>query len=137
LPKTSGKSGLHIYIPVSGISYQQARDISEKLGAEIQRLVPKISTQNVSINSRGNKVFIDPSQNDYADTLAAPYSVRPNKIPTVSAPLDWKEIKSGLDPNIFTIETIMKRIKAKGELFKAVFDKKIIQGNLKSVKQFP
>ena len=119
-PKTSGKTGLHIYIPVEGISFETARNCSEKLGSEIQKLVPEISTTNVSISSRGNKVFIDPSQNDYADTLAAVYSVRPDKLPTVSTPLEWKEIKPGLNPKVFTIATIVTRIKKKGDLFKGV-----------------
>jgi bifunctional non-homologous end joining protein LigD len=128
-PKTSGKTGLHIYVPIEGIGFEQARNYSEMLGREIQKMVPKISTVNVSINSRGNKVFIDPSQNDYADTLAAAYSVRPHKVPGVSTPLEWKEIKSGLDPKAFTIDTVLNRIKKKGDLFKDVLDRKIARGN--------
>jgi bifunctional non-homologous end joining protein LigD len=128
-PKTSGKTGLHIYIPVSGFNFQQARNISEKLGEQIQKLVPKISTQQISISLRGNKVFIDPSQNDYADTLASVYSVRPHKIPAVSAPLEWKEIKAGLHPSAFTIDTMLKRIKKKGDLFRGVLDPVIAKKN--------
>ena len=109
--KTSGKTGMHIYIPVTGIDFPQARNFSERLGEEIQALVPDISTTTVSINQRGDKVFIDPSQNDYADTLAAPYSARPYHLPTVSTPLDWKEIKTSLDPEAFTIDTIPGRIR--------------------------
>jgi bifunctional non-homologous end joining protein LigD len=92
LPKTSGKTGMHIYIPVTGITYEQGRNYSEQLGAQIHAIVKNISTLNISLSSRKNKVFIDPSQNDYADTLAAAYSVRPNHKPTVSTPLEWKEI---------------------------------------------
>jgi len=84
---------------------------------------------------RKNKVFIDPSQNDYADTLAAAYSVRPNRIPTVSTPLDWKEVKSGLDPKAFTIDTIGRRLAKKGDLFKAVLDKKIAVANSKMLNK--
>jgi bifunctional non-homologous end joining protein LigD len=129
--KTSGKTGLHIYLPVQGIGYGAARNYSETLGKEIAALIPEIATTTVSISSRGKKIFIDPSQNDYADTLACAYCVRPNKIPTVSTPLDWKEVKAGLDPSAFTIDTIAARVKKKGDLFKGVFDKKIIMANSK------
>lgn len=128
-PKTSGKTGLHIYIPVHGFSFAQARTISESLGEEIHSLVPKISTLDINTNARGNRVFIDPSQNDYADTLAAPYSVRPNKIPSVSTPLEWKEIRQGLDPSTFTIDTILKRLKKTGDLFSDVMSKTIAEKN--------
>ena len=95
----------------------------------IQELVPAISTTQISKNLRGDKVLIDPSQNDYADTLAAAYSVRPNKIPSVSTPLEWKEVNKKLDPANFTIETIGKRIKAKGDLFSEVLNKTIAKKN--------
>jgi bifunctional non-homologous end joining protein LigD len=129
--KTSGKTGMHIYLPVTGIDFPAARHYSELLGEEIHHLVPKISTTHVSVGLRGNKVFIDPSQNDYADTLAAPYSARPYHLPTVSTPLDWKEVKPGLEPKNFTIDTMIDRIKQKGDLFKAVLSKKLAIANLK------
>ncbi|MGN6495478.1 MAG: DNA ligase D [Agriterribacter sp.] len=130
-PKTSGKTGLHIYVPVTGINNARARNVVERLSSEIHDLVPKISTINVSINSRGNKVFVDPSQNDYADTLACAYSARPFKLPTVSTPLEWKEIKPSLTPEDFTIHTIGKRLQKKGDLFAASLDDAIAQANMK------
>ena len=129
--KTSGKTGIHIYLPVSGIDNAGARRYSELLGKEIHQLVPKISTIQISKDLRGNKVLIDPSQNDYADTLASAYSVRPYHIPTVSTPLEWKEVKKGLDPSKFTIQTIHGRIKKKGDLFIEVLDAKNRQHNYK------
>jgi bifunctional non-homologous end joining protein LigD len=127
--KTSGKTGMHIYIPVRGIDYSQARNYSETLGAMIHELVPRVSTTNVSITSRGRKLFIDPSQNDYADTLACAYSVRPHSIPTVSTPLEWKEVKAGLDPSNFTMEAVLKRLEKKRDMFKEVLDEKIAMKN--------
>ena len=128
--KTSGKTGLHIYLPVTGITFLQARAYSEHLGKEICDLIPKIATTEVSIDLRGNKTFIDPSQNDYADTLAAVYSARPYHLPTVSTPLDWKEVKQGLDPSMFTIHTIEKRIQKKGDLFEEVLNKRWAKQNI-------
>jgi len=122
--KTSGKTGMHIYLPVKDIGNKQARVISQSLNEEIYRLVPDISTVTVNRNHRGNKVFIDFSQNDYADTLAAPYSVRPNAAPTVSTPLDWKEVKRGLEPRDFTMHNILKRIGKNGDLFEEVLNQK-------------
>jgi bifunctional non-homologous end joining protein LigD len=127
--KTSGKTGMHIFIPVRGIAFPQARNISEALGEQIHKLVPKISTTNVSVSSRGTKLFIDPSQNDYADTLASAYSVRPHTIPTVSTPLDWKEIKPGLDPAMFTINTVLNRIAKKSDLFNDSLSEAIAKKN--------
>jgi bifunctional non-homologous end joining protein LigD len=133
--KTSGKTGLHIYVPVSGISFEQAKAYSEQLGETIHQLVPAISTTAVSKALRGDKVFIDPSQNDYADTLASAYSVRPNKIPTVSTPLEWKEMNKTLNPAAFTIDTIQKRIQSKGDQFVGVLDKKIAKQNISALKK--
>ena len=99
------------------------------LNNEIHTLVPYISTINVNRNQLDKKVFIDFSQNDYADTLAAPHSVRPNTLPIVSTPIDWKEVKSGLHPQLFTIQTIFKRLNKKGDLFKGVLDPDIASKN--------
>lgn len=134
--KTSGKTGMHIFIPVVGINNAQARAYSMQLGKLIHDLVPKISTLTVSINQRGDKIFIDPSQNDYADTLAAVYSARPYYMPVVSTPLEWTEVTTRLDPHEFTIEMIVARIKKKGDLFKGVFDEKIKAANSKVLMQF-
>lgn len=123
--KTSGKTGLHIYIPCSGFSFEQTRIIANNLADEIHQLVPHISTRSETVNHRKGKVYIDANQNDYGDTLAAPYSVRPYHLPIVSTPLDWKEVKPGLDRYKFTMEEILIRIKKKGELFHDLNDEKI------------
>jgi bifunctional non-homologous end joining protein LigD len=115
--KTSGKTGMHIYLPVTGITFEQARNYSQQLGEQIRSLVPDIATTEITTSQRQDKVFVDPSQNDYADTLAAPYSARPFHVPTVSTPLDWKEVKAGLDPGQFTIDTLIRRTEKKGDLF--------------------
>jgi len=122
-------------LPVTGITFPQGRAYSEHLGKEICQLVPKIATTEVSIDLRGNKTFVDPSQNDYADTLAAAYSARPFHLPTVSTPLDWKEVKQGLDPSTFTIHTIEGRIQKKGDLFKEVLKKRWAEQNILHLKK--
>ena len=69
---------------------------------------------------RLKKVYLDYLQNRHGQTLAAPYSVRPIPGATVSAPLQWQEVKEGLDPSQFTIQTIMKRLSKIGDLWQPV-----------------
>ena len=134
-PKTSGKTGMHMYIPCQGFSFVEARKIALNICIKINRLVPDISTIENTISNRGNKVFIDYNQNDEADTVAAPYSVRPAKMPTVSTPLSWKEINKKLDPQLFTIDAILNRLEKKEDLFKDVNAEKIKQHNSTILKK--
>lgn len=134
-PKTSGKTGIHIYVPCSGFSFKEARLIAGKLADEIHNEVQSITTRNESVSSRELNVYIDAGQNDYADTLAAPYCVRPHNKPAVSTPLRWEELKAGLRPEKFTMETIMARIKKEGDLFAGVLDPKVAKKNNRSLKK--
>ncbi|WP_018613955.1 DNA polymerase domain-containing protein [Segetibacter koreensis] len=135
-PKTSGKTGIHLYVPCEGFSFPEARKIAEHICEEVHLLVPHITTTDVTISKRGNKLYIDPNQNDEADTVAAPYSVRPYHHPSVSTPLQWKEINDKLNASAFDINTIFKRLEQKGDLFEKVCDKKIAIGNSKILRQF-
>jgi bifunctional non-homologous end joining protein LigD len=129
--KTSGKSGLHILIPCEGFTFSQARAIAEIIADKIHKMVPAITTTEISVDLRGNKLYIDPNQNDDADTLASPYSVRPANKPQVSTPLEWKEINSNLSPAQFTIESIFPRLNKKKDLFKKLLSKNIQKSNKK------
>ncbi len=75
--KTSGKTGIHFYIPCGGFNFKEARYLAEQICGDVHKTTKAISTTEVSIAKRGDKVYLDPNQNDYADTLAAPYSARP------------------------------------------------------------
>jgi bifunctional non-homologous end joining protein LigD len=135
-PKTSGKTGLHIYIPCVGFDYKAARSISKKLCEEINGLAPDLTTMAENISSRGTKVFLDYTQNDYADTIASAYSLRPHHQPYVSAPLEWREIKEDLKPETFNIHTMPQRIEEKGDLFKGVLTKENQQKNSIILRKF-
>ena len=126
---------MHIYIPCEKFSFPGARNIAEKICREINELTPEITTTEITVSKRGNKLYIDPNQNDEADTVAAPYSVRPAPLPTVSTPLEWKEVHEKLDPKKFDIHSILDRIKKKGDLFEGVMDEKTRQKNYKILKQ--
>lgn len=135
-PKTSGKTGLHLYIPCVGFSFGQARNIAENICTEIHSLLPAITTTEVSISMRGSKLYLDPNQNDEADTVAAPYCVRPAKLPTVSTPLRGNEINDQLNPSNFSIHNILQRIQKKGDLFSKVLDSKIANSNSRLLQHF-
>lgn len=127
--KTSGKTGIHIYVPCVGFKFEEARSVANVLARQVHALVPEISTLVFRKELRENNVYIDTGQNDYADTLAAPYSVRPYHQPTVSTPLQWKEVKPGLDRFEFNINTIKKRFERKGDLFADVLSSAIANNN--------
>ncbi len=133
--KTSGKTGIHLLLPCSDFKFPDARSIAERLCEEIHSRVPDITTTELSINRRGTRLYLDPNQNDIADTLASPYSVRPAKLPTVSTPLDWTEINDELQPSLFTIHTIAKRLKEKGDLWAGLLDAKILNSNNRNLRR--
>ncbi len=133
--KTSGKTGMHLYIPCEKFTFPQARDIAEEICKRINQLLPDITTTEITVSKRGHKLYIDPNQNDEADTVAAPYSVRPAPQPTVSTPLEWKEVNKKLDPKKFDINSISDRLKNKGDLFTGVMNEKIRKKNSSILKK--
>jgi bifunctional non-homologous end joining protein LigD len=134
--KTSGKTGMHFFIPCSGFNNKICRVMAEQICSDIQAMIPDVSTIENRISSRGGKVYLDPSQNDYADTLASVYSVRPYHHPTVSAPLEWEEVNPKLDLSSFTIHNIISRIKKKGDLFAGIFDGRVMIRNNRILSKF-
>ncbi len=119
--KTSGSRGLHIYIPLAAkYTYSEARDFTKLLCYFVQQQLPKLTTMERTIKQRNGKIYLDYLQNRRAQTLASAYCVRPRPHATVSAPLLWEEVKSGLQITDFTIANMPDRIKKKGNLFKFV-----------------
>ena len=125
--KTSGSSGMHIYIPLGGkYSYEEARDFTKILCYFIMEELPEITSMERNVKKRKGKIYLDFLQNRKGQTLAAPYCARPKPGATVSAPLEWKEVKSGLDMREFNIKTMPARIEQKPDLFKPVLGKGIV-----------
>jgi bifunctional non-homologous end joining protein LigD len=120
--KTSGASGLHVYIPCGKkYPYEQVRQFARVLAEHVQEQLPQTTTLERALAKRKkNHIYIDYLQNSRGQTLASAYSVRPKPGATVSAPLDWKEVKQGLHPSLFTMKNIYKRVQKKGDLFKDV-----------------
>jgi DNA ligase D len=125
--KTSGATGLHIYIPCKKkYDYGTVREFAKILATMVHEQLPSFTTLERSLAKRkNNQIYIDYLQNSRGQTLASAYSVRPKPGATVSAPLDWKEVKHGLHPSQFTIKNMKKRVEKKGDLFKGIFEKGI------------
>ncbi|HEA29868.1 MAG TPA: DNA ligase D [Leeuwenhoekiella sp.] len=124
--KTSGSRGLHVYIPLGATyTYDEARDFTKLLCYFVHEKMPKLTTMERKIKDRNGKIYLDYLQNRRAQTLAAPYCVRPKPHAPVSAPLQWEEVKTGLQITDFTIANMPDRIQKKGDLFKPVLEKGI------------
>lgn len=125
-PKTSGKTGLHIFIPMGAkYSYEQAKNLAHLIVLEVNKRQPKITSVERMPAKRHRKIYLDFLQNREGQTLAAPYSVRPTPDASVATPLHWDEVKKGLKPTDFTIENMPKRLKKVGDLWKPVIGKGI------------
>lgn len=124
--KTSGASGLHIYMPLGGLySYEEARDFTKLLCVYIHEQLPTITTMERSLKKRGPKIYLDYLQNRKGQTIVSAYSVRPEKQATVSTPLKWSEVKTGLKVTDFTMETVPERVQSIGDIFKGILGKAI------------
>lgn len=123
--KTSGASGMHVYIPCKKkYNYDEAREFARIIASLVNEKLPKLTTLERSLTKRkNNQVYVDFLQNSKGQTLACAYSVRPKPGATISTPLEWKEVKPGLLPTDFTIKNVLKRFQKKGDLFNGVLGK--------------
>jgi len=122
--KTSGATGMHIYIPLAAkYSYDQSRMLAELIVTIVHRDIESFTSIERSPSKRRKKIYLDFLQNRSIQTIAAPYSLRPKPDATVSAPLHWEEVKKGLSPKNFTIHNIFDRIKTEGDIFYPVLGK--------------
>lgn len=127
--KTSGASGLHIYVPLhAAYTYAQIRPFAELIAILTEQQLPQITTTERTLTKRKGRIYIDYLQNKRGQTLASAYSVRPVPGASVSTPLAWKEVKPGLHPTDFTITNIQKRLDKKGDLFQEVLTGRINLG---------
>lgn len=118
-PKTSGATGLQIYIPLKpGYTYDQARGFIGQLCRHVSERKPRLTTMERTVSKRGAKVYLDSLQNSWGKTINAPYTARPVPGACVSTPLSWEEALSGKTmPGDFTIKTLPARLQSKGDLF--------------------
>jgi DNA primase len=96
------------------------RHFAKLLAGRIASETPTLATTQQRIGKRQGKIYLDYMRNAVGQTAAAPYSLRHWPGATVSTPLDWSAVKKGLRPERFTIKTIFKRLRAKGDLLKPI-----------------
>ncbi|GAA4314925.1 DNA ligase D [Pontixanthobacter gangjinensis] len=123
--KTSGSSGLHIYIPLNaGYTYEEARDFTKLLCYFIQEETGKLTSMERAVKNRKGKIYLDYLQNRRGQTLASAYCVRPKRGAPVSAPLQWKELKKGMKITDFNIHNMPERLEEKGDIFKKLLSER-------------
>ena len=126
--KTSGSKGLQLYVPLnSPANFDQTKRFAQSVALRMEKDMPKDVVSEMKKSLRQGKVFIDWSQNDDHKTTICVYSLRAMERPTVSTPVDWKEVASGVkDPAKLEFESseVQKRVKRKGDLFEPVLKQK-------------
>ena len=120
--KTSGSTGLHIYVPMKKkYGYEEVKNFAHIISVMVCEVLPDSTTLERNLKKRGNKkIYLDFLQNRKSQTISSVYSLRPKKGATVSMPLKWEEVKKGLTPEQFTIWNAAKRIKEMPDLFNGV-----------------
>jgi bifunctional non-homologous end joining protein LigD len=122
--KTSGKTGLHVFVPIRRtIDFDAAREVSELVGRHLMRRHPKDITLEWSVPKRTGKIFMDYNMNVRGKTLNVAYSPRGVAGAPVSMPLTWEEL-AGAHPLDFRIENAPERLAASGDRWKAALTAK-------------
>jgi bifunctional non-homologous end joining protein LigD len=124
--KTSGSTGIHIYIPLGAkYSYDQSQMFGKMIVSIVHSQLTDFTSLERQIKNRNGKMYLDYLQNRPGATIACPYSLRPKKGATVSMPLHWEEVKKGLAMKDFTIENSISRMRSEGDIFKGSLKKGI------------
>lgn len=124
--KTSGSTGIHIYIPLNAkYTYDECQLFGKWIATQVHHELPSFTSIERLTRNRKGKLYVDYLQNRPKATLAAPYSLRPKPGAPVSMPLHWEEVKKGLQIKDFTIANAVARIRETGDIFKPVLGKGI------------
>jgi bifunctional non-homologous end joining protein LigD len=122
-PKTSGSSGMHLYVPLKPANeYDKAAEFARLFATEVARRAPKIATVERAIAKRAStQVYVDWMQNARGKSLAAVFTARAKPKATVSMPLTWKQISQGVKITDFTIANVPELLKKKGNAWADFF----------------
>jgi bifunctional non-homologous end joining protein LigD len=119
--KTSGSTGLHIYIPLGAkYDYEQSKEFARVIAKLVHGQIPEYTSIERKVSDRKGKMYIDFLQNRPQATVAGPYSLRPKPYAPVSMPLHWEEVKKGLEIRNFTLKNSIARVKEQGDIFTGV-----------------
>jgi len=122
-PKTSGSSGVHIYVPLKPKNeYDKVAESARLFASEVAQRAPKIATVERTIAKRkSTQVYVDWMQNARGKSLAAVFTARAKPGGTVSMPLEWKQISKGVKIADFTITNVPELLKKKGDAWADFF----------------
>jgi bifunctional non-homologous end joining protein LigD len=122
IPKTSGKRGLHVYVPLAkGHSYDDAQNFALDVGETVAKQLKSVTLER-SRSRRDGRLYFDCLQNAYGKTVIAPYSLRGVAGAPVATPLRWSEVRPGLEPASFNLRTLPARLREVGDLFAPVLE---------------
>jgi bifunctional non-homologous end joining protein LigD len=124
--KTSGSTGLHIYIPLGAkYTYEDSKEFGRRIAKVVHHQIPDFTSIERKTTDRGGRMYIDFLMNRPQASVAAPYSLRPKPGAPVSMPLAWEEVKKGLQIKQFHLRNAVSRVRETGDLFKPVLGKGI------------
>ena len=112
--KTSGKTGLHIFVPIRRLSFDQTHALARTISEHLEKRHPKLLTTSWAVTPRRGKVFLDYNQNARSKTLAAAYSPRAAAGAPVSTPIEWDELDA-VEPALWTIQSVPERLAKRGD----------------------
>ena len=122
--KTSGRTGLHVYVPiVREFDFKEVHSAAKTVCTYLERKFPDLVSTEWAVEKRTGKIFLDYNQNVRGKTLASVYSPRPSKEATVSTPLTWDEVDK-IYPTDFTIKTVPVRLGKMGDLWESILESK-------------
>ena len=122
--KTSGKTGLHMFVPIERtVTFDEARQICEKVGRHVLREHPRDITMDWAVEKRTGKIFIDYNMNVRGKTLNVAYSPRGVPGTPISMPLTWEELE-GAEPTEFTLNNVPDRLEKRGDRWHDVLELK-------------
>lgn len=124
--KTSGATGVHVYVPiVRGPLQKEVWKFAKAFAQHVAADHPGLATSEYIIAKRPRgRVFVDYNQNAWGKTLASVYSVRPTKNATVSTPVTWEEVERGIRPDDFTMDVVLDRVREHGDLWRGLLQKR-------------
>ncbi|UFJ40722.1 DNA polymerase domain-containing protein [Brevibacillus humidisoli] len=126
--KTSGKSGMHIHVPIDpDYRFEETRKVNRFIANYMAEKYASLITLDRVVARRGNKLYFDYLQLWKGRTMAVPYSVRATPEATVSTPVEWSEVQKGFRPEDFTILNMEQRLREKGDLFRPMTTEKQAQ----------
>ncbi len=122
LVKTSGKTGIHVIVPLRPRhDFVEVRAAAKTIARIVNRRLPKLTTRKPNAGRLSRKIYIDYVRNSIGQTLSAPYSLRAFPAATVSTPLAWRDLSTSLRPSRYRLRTIFRRLNREGDIWRSAF----------------